>query len=114
MKTFTSIFHEEVIPMNEFKGEAEAHYSQRNHADKALGDHHTLHGSIKKNRDRYRDKGHSYGEGEPATNAEGAKKRIDRAKEVKNTYDKANKTMDDSRAKRKAQNESFLLDIDLD
>ena len=128
-KYFTSIFHEEVIPVNEFKGEAEAYYSQRRGVDKALGDHNNYRyrDGFKKERDSYRDKGRTYGEGEPATNAEGAKKRIERAKEVKDIYDKNNKIIDDRRAKdqknhgtsgnsndrKRAKNESFLPDIEL-
>lgn len=111
MSYFTSIFHEEVIPMNEFRGEAEAAHAARRLVDK--GTHIHRDKKIDRMDHKYRDHG-SLAMKDPATNAKEANMRKDFAKENKENFDKFSDKKDDKRAKRKeAQKESFLPNIEL-
>lgn len=132
MAQFTSIFHEEVITVNEFKGEAEASYAARRNAEKmshAAG-HKKLdpdkvnHQRETKTAEKLRDKG----EGKPARLKDEMERRKAYAQADKNTYDRDNTRRENMRnikkdpfrysfgnssSRRRAANESVLPEIEL-
>lgn len=109
MSYFTSIFHEEVIPVNEFKGEAEAYYARRRFAEKASGIHDKVtQAELKASDNEYRDSGLG-----KATTANEANERKGVASYAQNNVDRTLKEYDGNRKSRKAQKESFLPEIEI-
>ena len=106
---FTSIFHEAVIPVNEFKGNAEEYYSRRESNERLSGSHDKAtrkeYEKEKRRNEKLRD-GHIGARTIKAANDE--KKEASIHKDV---HDRINWAADH---RRRTKNESFLLNIDLD
>ena len=103
-KYFTSIFHEEVIPVNELKEEIKAQHANRRAAEKSSGSKgHVKNGKVQTSYDRYKDEENAYKDNNlPA---------IRNKKDLANRKSRAEVSA--RNAERKAKNESFLFDIEL-
>lgn len=121
-KYFTSIFHEEVIPVSEFKGEAEAAHAARRSAEKLSGSHDSdrkkMYEGRVKGAERLRDSGTdsdyrtmTHSSKNDKDSAEGRKALANHAKD---SIEKSNAHREKARDRKTAQKESFLMDIDLD
>lgn len=117
-KIFTSIFHEEVIPVNETRSEIKAHYADRRSREHHTG-RHDLDKEDKKNLKRYgdeiRDKGDYASSAEPMKNKHDYYNREYNAKNRADRDNNATRNIESDRRKRKekAQRESFLPEIEL-
>ena len=114
-KYFTSIFHEEVIPVNETKSEIKYHYADRIARERHAG-RHDLSKPIKDNNKKFgseiRDKGDYASVSKPMKSRKDYRERESRAKDNLNRADHSIEYRKEER--KKAKNESFLLDIELD
>ena len=100
MDTFTSIFHEEVIAIDEFKGEAENYYEARRLLDRGSHLHDKTMKDISKGQtEHYRDKG-SLAANFKTTDKHDASRRIDSAKKSKEDFEEYNNKRDTIRSEK--------------
>lgn len=137
MSYFTSIFHEEVIPVNEHKAEIAAYYAGRRELDRESHRHDERTKEWRKGGREVAERGNRGerldGKGKRPGNVQDAKNRIEFAKDFTNTVNKRDearkserefskkyqekakqdKINDERERERKAQKESFLPEIEL-